>query len=472
MPTASRTSSRYRRANSRQIPPFEEVRGSIRSLLQQASQQDKLGNAREAETYLFEAKVIARASRYREIQSEVEHSLSLHFGYYRQFEREVQHSKRAVQLLGPASDPLKKAIARTTFASALLYLEQYGEAHHQLSKALDYFYAKGISLDRRDAPYFETTLYHMGLLYHIIENWEAALNYLQHASEVQVQFKLQVDANVIGLIGAVHAELKNFDQARAHFEKQLVLAHTTNDLRAEAMAKSGLATVHEGTGELEAAIVQNSLALGIAIRISDPLRLAEIHANLASCYLQRNEVDLADRELERAFYHAENSGCARLHGRIHLLYSTCLEQQNNFRAALEHYKQYVEFKERLSGRAHQQLVSRLEARFRQKWLWHNQTIFLERIRLLERKITTQDQQHLDSPASISDTFKKALIARAATLTITELEVCQLLRSGCRTKEAAAQLGVSRHTIDGHRTAIRKKLSLRASQNLVSYLMSI
>jgi DNA-binding NarL/FixJ family response regulator len=55
------------------------------------------------------------------------------------------------------------------------------------------------------------------------------------------------------------------------------------------------------------------------------------------------------------------------------------------------------------------------------------------------------------------------------LTQTEHMVCELIASGCSTKEIADRMSVVESTVQTHRKNIRRKLSLTEKQNLYSYL---
>jgi DNA-binding CsgD family transcriptional regulator len=55
-------------------------------------------------------------------------------------------------------------------------------------------------------------------------------------------------------------------------------------------------------------------------------------------------------------------------------------------------------------------------------------------------------------------FIQRLAERHPALTPTELKICSLLKTNCSTKEIAAILCISRHTVDGHRVSIRRKLA--------------
>ncbi|MBI5278032.1 MAG: response regulator transcription factor [Burkholderiales bacterium] len=56
----------------------------------------------------------------------------------------------------------------------------------------------------------------------------------------------------------------------------------------------------------------------------------------------------------------------------------------------------------------------------------------------------------------------------AGLTIRELEVLEMLKSGNSTKEVASALGLSARTVDIHRANIKRKLGLRSAAELIAY----
>ncbi len=69
-------------------------------------------------------------------------------------------------------------------------------------------------------------------------------------------------------------------------------------------------------------------------------------------------------------------------------------------------------------------------------------------------------------------FARQLSKNALSLTPTELNICNMIRSGMRTKEIAQMRGVSSATINRHRENIRKKLKIQAKDiNLTTYLQS-
>ena len=77
----------------------------------------------------------------------------------------------------------------------------------------------------------------------------------------------------------------------------------------------------------------------------------------------------------------------------------------------------------------------------------------------------------DNLEEITSPFVGQLARRFQSLTSTEIQVCNMIRSGLRTKEIAEIRGVSPATISRHRERIRQKLEITNSDtNLATFLM--
>lgn len=73
---------------------------------------------------------------------------------------------------------------------------------------------------------------------------------------------------------------------------------------------------------------------------------------------------------------------------------------------------------------------------------------------------------------ITSPFVSQLSKTFMSLTPTEVNICNMIRSGLRTKEIAKIRGVSAATVNRHREHIRKKLKITNSEtNLMTYLQS-
>jgi len=73
---------------------------------------------------------------------------------------------------------------------------------------------------------------------------------------------------------------------------------------------------------------------------------------------------------------------------------------------------------------------------------------------------------------ITSPFVSHLSKNHLSLTSTEVNICNMIRSGLQTKEIARTRGVSAGTINRHREHIRRKLKITNSDiNLMTYLQS-
>ena len=95
------------------------------------------------------------------------------------------------------------------------------------------------------------------------------------------------------------------------------------------------------------------------------------------------------------------------------------------------------------------------------------------------KATASDTQNLSCDLmlrrlnDIISPFSHKLSSGLTHLTNKELEICDLIRHGYRSKEIAQQLNISHRTVETHRTSIRSKLNLANNDiNLQVYLKSL
>jgi DNA-binding NarL/FixJ family response regulator len=76
------------------------------------------------------------------------------------------------------------------------------------------------------------------------------------------------------------------------------------------------------------------------------------------------------------------------------------------------------------------------------------------------------------PISANGYFGLLLLRMAPGLTATELRVATLIREAKRSCEIAAQLSITEHTVENHRSSLRKKLQLLPTQSLSIFLSSV
>ncbi len=99
------------------------------------------------------------------------------------------------------------------------------------------------------------------------------------------------------------------------------------------------------------------------------------------------------------------------------------------------------------------------------------------IHALNSGVAKNKQKYLDilknTLEEITTPFTNRMALHYRTLTPTEIDICNMIRNGLRTKEIAELRGVSLSTINRHRENIRRKLKITNHQiNLATYLQSL
>ena len=99
------------------------------------------------------------------------------------------------------------------------------------------------------------------------------------------------------------------------------------------------------------------------------------------------------------------------------------------------------------------------------------------IHALNSGVAKNKQKYLDilknTLEEITTPFTNRMALHYRTLTPTEIDICNMIRNGLRTKEIAELRGVSLSTINRHRENIRRKLKITNHQiNLATYLQAL
>jgi len=436
----------------------------IRAILERSYEQNDAGDKAAALALLAEARAIAVREKSREFLSEVENAYANHYCRHSDFGTELRHRRRTVALLGPKGHPLKLAIARSNLAGTLVAAGDFAEATKHLYRALDH-YAGGlpdhtlVSASKHDeAKYLAHTLYTLANLSQNMRDFAAGKEYLKLQSDILRKHNLPADPDAYGLLLICHYETQDYEGAVHYAQLQLHEAISQRDPKAEAMAYSGLALAALKRGLIVEAKEHNRRALDIAHRIHDRVRIIELLCNEGEIAAHEREHDTSVKFLEDACARATEMGTNDLRERVHRVLSEVYEAKHDFQKALEHYKLAAQFKERLASSEQQHEISRMRvARIR-------------RALATEKKILANKLKSNGSKSATAISVQRQLLQLAPTLSRTELKICELLSLGASTKEIAEKLCASRHTVDGHRTAIRKKLGIASEENLSTWLM--
>ena len=90
----------------------------------------------------------------------------------------------------------------------------------------------------------------------------------------------------------------------------------------------------------------------------------------------------------------------------------------------------------------------------------------------------QEQRHprpaalLHERVALNPRFFHRLADIAPDLTVMEFRIVTMLRLSMRTPEIARHLGIAEHTVENHRSKVRKKLGITPDRNLYMFLASL
>lgn len=117
-----------------------------------------------------------------------------------------------------------------------------------------------------------------------------------------------------------------------------------------------------------------------------------------------------------------------------------------------------------------------------KRIYENMRLNIEKVVMpvlhaLTPAVTKDKQKYVDilktSLEEITAPFTNQMLRHYRTLTPVEVNICNMIRNGMRTKEIAQLRGVSSATVNRHREHIRRKLNITNKQiNLTTYLQSL
>ncbi|HET6510600.1 MAG TPA: LuxR C-terminal-related transcriptional regulator [Candidatus Kapabacteria bacterium] len=437
----------------------------IREILEQEYASRRAGDREQSFKLLQRAKRLAIGSKNREWLSEVENSYANFHHRFSDFASELKSRRRSVALLGPNGHSLKLSVARTNLGGALTSGGKFVEAQKHLYRALDRFtgglpdHTLRESAKQEEVHWLLHTLYSIANLHQSLRDYEACHEYLRIHRDLEIKFGLPQNPDCIGLEVICTFELGDLDACERHATIQLARSREDTDEKAEAMALSGLALVSLKRGDIERSRRYNNEAMLVAITISDQIRVIELLCNIAELEMHDSNTSAALTVLDQAAHKIEAFPSPDLNERLHRLTSQAFEMRKEYQAALHHYKLATSFKEKMLDAAQQHEVARVRQ------------LRARRAHAEEKKVLLKKLNEVAGdrarPAMV-DT--QQLLQLAPSLSRTELKVCELLTLGATTKEIAGQLAASRHTIDGHRTAIRKKLGLGPAINLSTWLM--
>ncbi|MCG8702288.1 MAG: tetratricopeptide repeat-containing sensor histidine kinase [Bacteroidales bacterium] len=203
-------------------------------------------------------------------------------------------------------------------ALANFYLEHYDKSEELYLQSLDYFIASN------DSVQISKTYNNIALIGYMRSDWDFALKYLKLAANVKR--KLNMTKSLIltnNNMGEIYFSIGDLDSARILYTESIKLSKNLQARSIIASAHMGLAKVH-----LHTQITPKTL----------------YHLNTA----HNNILELQNREMQRS---------------VNLHFTTYYEKKNDYKKALQHYKQFHDLSDSLLNKEKQQAIEELRIKF-------------------------------------------------------------------------------------------------------------
>lgn len=507
-----------------------DARSTARSLGILAECRRTLGAPAEALALIEQALGIARTLNDSRMQAGLLHQRGMVLYALGRRAEAVGALEEAIEVTGTSEQTAVAIVAHDTLGVVRAAIGDTAEALREHLHALELLDRASTAVPAAGAPPADAgAAAHLNVaaLYTRLGNHENALAHAAKALDIY-----QALGNDIGVAGALmnigvcHEEREHWHDALDHYRRALPIARRHPDHEILPLLLGNIGTVQERLGEQTAALASLNEALQTA-RGRSPVLPAGILRCLGTLHISMGDVERAAATLSEGFALAEAIGdvdlCASYHdefARLHEMtgdsagalrryrMAAALREQtmgNEVRARIEDIRMEYELRRaRAENEAARERVEALEETVERNGrelaamalhLAHKQKALARMKEELERAPRTGARGRKKLPRDIRDAidseirsedewdrfrrhfdtihpgFIEMLAVQHPDLTPTELRICSLLRIQLSSKDIAALLCVSRHTVDTHRQSLRRKLCLGSRAGLVAFLLA-
>lgn len=335
-----------------------------------------------------------------------------------------------------------------------------------------------------------TTIY---VAYHTLRRYPDALVYAQRAHDVAKTFGTKLDVvntgyNVALAMADVHELPHAFTLLRGLHRQVKGLAIPTAE--ADYYHTLGQLHLHDGDPHTVIKVMRRCLDLNQQHHSIHEYRSAQFI--IAQAYRSLGELERAASTADEIMQHYDQPG-----QRYDSLLASVLEflasleyERHRYREAYDHLHQLTMLRARSNSEMARRLASVLDIRYRVDQLQqHARRIEAENVDMRAQLASAALRlvQHASTHRRVASVinaewrlfqmqfdrvhvgFIRQLSTAHASLSAAELRVCTMLVASFSTKDIAAVLSCSSRTVEWHRANIRRKLKLRPSANLTTYL---
>ena len=422
---------------------------------------------------------------------------------------------KAIELRDRSGNPIDMAWISVQFGNLLLNQGRVSEGLEQYELALSLYKEQGTSEQQAGAMIGIGNVYHnFGDQIRAIEFWKQAVELLGEGTHPALQFTALYN------IGVAYVELKNGDMGVSYARKAQELSRKSNKPDEIAFCHNLFASIHYLHNEYEKALEEFRLSRSLYLGIEDLFNAAHARISIADCVISLGRVPEGIVELKIA-----EEELLSLHEKNALLktYRALVDSYQltgDYQSALLYYQKQAALQDEMFSLDFKTRVYLLERKFSEEKTEAETKLYLVRTQQLEDKLTMQtmaqamqaeavskfqeelrhitrttrdptvaikkiNQRLKDLPPSnvdwvkfekdflaIHPQFRNKLEERFPALTNQELRLCQLLRTGLKSHEAARLMCITERGVEQHRLRVRRKLGIKGKESLTEFLTKI
>ncbi len=427
----------------------------------------------------------------------------------------AQYFIRAIELLHETQSLLDEGRVRAMYANLLSLRGLPGEALVQYENARDCYDRAGHS-DLGIGPYIGIgcVYFNMGELQRAIDSWKETAALARKYSQDDHLFTSLYD------IAAAYIELEEWDLVETFTKEAFTIASERNFPGELAFCYQTFAAVQESRGNYDQAIQEFERSRTLLLQMDDKINAAGVKTAVGTCLLRAGRIQEAIEELKGS---VEELLVSTDKNKLLKAYEFLVEAyhlKEDYRYAFEYYQKQSQLKDEIFSSDFKSQLLTLERKLTQERTEAAAKLFQAQAHQLEEQLRLQATAHATQTEMLSNfrddlrmivkhsydpvnalkkvneqlktlqvpklgwaklekefiilhpEFRRTLQQQFPELTNQELRLCQLLRTGLKSIDAARLMSVSERGVEQHRLRIRRKLGLKGKENLAEFLSKL
>jgi tetratricopeptide (TPR) repeat protein/DNA-binding CsgD family transcriptional regulator len=425
------------------------------------------------------------------------------------------HFLRAIDLLVESGNLASESATRCHYGNLLNMHGSPSDALEQYEKAL-------ACCEAADQPALKTLpLNGIGNVYYNAAEYHRAIDAWKNSSIIAREYHQDDHLfTAIYNIANTFGVLNDNERAELYGQEALAFASERNEFRDLPLCYELLAKVHQARGNFDLAIQEFERSRALFLQMDNRRDAVDVRQSIGRCLVESGKIDEGIEVLKEV---VEELLVVTEQNKLMATYESLVDaykRKEDYQSAFEYFQKQTSLKDEVFNSDFKNRLVTLEKKLEEQRTEAATKLFQTQARKLEEELrlqaTAQATQtellsnfredlrqivkHSYDPVSamkkiseqlkslqvpkldwaklekefiaIHPDFRRTLQQRFPELSNQELRLCQLLRTGLKSNEAARLMGVSERGVEQHRLRIRRKLDLKGNKSLTDFLAEL